>query len=182
MGNSNSNEGPKEKIYSISYLLQKLSSNLIADKKLLQTLTIIENKLHRLSSALTNEFCVNNGAAILLGIIKSNIQGIYSINFNKPTLIRRYFICLDIEVVRICVSGIRCIRYKTFLLLIVMFVSFCIVFDILKHDARFCCDIFEAHGIELLLKIKAIYLHDAFIGVTLPGVLALILGIVYATI
>ena len=81
MGNSVSNEDPKEKIYSISYLLQKLSSNLIADKKLLQTLTIIENKLHRLSSALTDEFCVNNGAAILLGIIKSNIQGIYSLIF-----------------------------------------------------------------------------------------------------
>ena len=60
--------------------------------------------------------------------------------------------------------------------------SFLLVFDILKHDSRFCCDIFEAHGIELLLKIKAMYLHDAFIGVTLPGVLALILGQLYLLI
>ena len=71
---------------------------------------------------------------------------------------------------------IECIRYKISLHLIVKYLCLYIVFDILKHDARFCCDIFEAHGIELLLKIKAMYLHDAFIGVTLPGVLALILG------
>ena len=130
---------PELLIYSVSFLLSKVVTAVSQKdrKDTVKYLMMIEKKFHNEFLLLrpTTEFSNNNGAAILIDIMRDYIK--------------------DIEIVRICIS----------------------IFDYQKKYGIFACKVVEAGGLTLFDKLKFTYLHDEYVGTTLPALSEKVSGI-----